>query len=293
MSFTRPLLKLAAPVLAGLALVLGAQPAAAQSSDPQQADVYEAAPATFDGLVEGANYEWKTDIKSQFMAQKIGPVLHRVPGSWFHAPDIPQESRDTQATGSALFGPSTPLFINSNKMCTLSMAGYDQHGNKVGFTAGHCGGVGAEVYSADAPQVGVAGHIVQIIPGLDVAVIQFNERAQLTRSYSGVTINAVGGQAVLGQQLCKKGVATGFTCGVAWDAYNAQVCAMQGDSGAPMLFGDRIIGVVSGGNPIVPAGSCTTPWQGPLHMPTISTPIDSILGVLNAQGGTGAGFYLA
>ncbi|MEJ5997344.1 S1 family peptidase [Corynebacterium sp. H130] len=269
--------------LAAVTLLLGAG----------QAQAYEAAPATFEGLVDGPNYHWRTDPQAQVMAQHLGPVLHRVPGSWFNAPDIPNESRAHEGAGQALFGPGTPIFIGGDKMCTLAVSGFDQQGNKVGITAGHCGSVGAPVFSADARNAGVAGHIVQVVPEKDFALIQFNEKAQVTRSYGGVTINAIGGQAAPMQNLCKKGVATGFTCGPAWDAYNSQVCAMQGDSGAPMMLGDRLIGVVSGGNPVVPAGACTTPWQGPLHMPTLSTPIDVILAHLNAQGGTGAGFYLA
>lgn len=253
----------------------------------------EPAPATFEGLVDGPNYHWRTDLQSQVMAQHLGPVLHRVPGSWFNAPDAPAEARAHEGAGNALFGPGTPLFIGRDRMCTLAVAGYDQHGNKVGITAGHCGAVGADVHSADAPAAGPAGYVVQVVPELDFALIQFGPTAQVTRSYNGVTLNAVGGQPVAGQQVCKKGVATGLTCGVAWDTYNAQVCAMQGDSGAPLFQGDRLMAIVSGGNPIVPMGACSTPWQGPLHMPTLSSPIDGILGRLNAQGGIGAGFRLA
>lgn len=282
MPLKRPVRTLIGSSLAAVSLLLGTG----------QAHAYEPAPATFDGLIDGPNYHWRTDVQAQVMAQHIGPVLHRVPGSWFHAPDIPRESRDHAAEGRALFGPGTPLFIGNDKMCTLAIAGFDRHGNKVGLTAGHCGGVGTPIMSADAPGAGVAGHIVQVVPEKDFALIQFGPNVQLTRSYNGVTINAVGGQAAPLQNLCKKGVATGFTCGPAWDAYNSQVCAMQGDSGAPMMLGDRLVGVLSGGNPIVPAGACTTPWQGPLHMPTITTPIDVVLGHLDAQGGTGAGFYL-
>ncbi|QGU02634.1 hypothetical protein CKALI_08890 [Corynebacterium kalinowskii] len=283
MSLKRPVRALIGSSIAVLALLAGTS----------SAQAYEAAPATFEGLVDGPNYHWRTDIQAQVMAQHLGPVLHRVPGSWFNAPDIPAEAKAHEGAGQALFGPGTPLFISNEKMCTLAVAGYDMHGNKVGITAGHCGAVGAEVFSADAPNAGVAGHVVQVAPDLDFAVVQFNQTAQLTRSYNGVTINAVGGQPAFGQQVCKKGVATGYTCGVAWDAYNSQVCAMQGDSGAPMFQGDRLIGVISGGNPIVPAGPCTNPWQGPLHMPTLASPIDRILERLNSQGGTGAGFYLA
>lgn len=283
MSFTRPVRALIGTSLALLTLCGAAQPAFA----------YDAAPATFEGLVDGPNYHWRTDPQAQVMAQHLGPVLHRVPGSWFNAPDIPAESKQHESAGKALFGPGTPIFIGGNKMCTLAVAGYDQQGRKIGITAGHCGTVGAQVFSADAPKAGVAGTVVQVVPELDFAVIQFNDTAQLTRTYNGVTVNSLGGTQVFGQQTCKKGVATGFTCGVAWDAYNSQVCAMQGDSGAPMFQGDRLISVVSGGNPIVPASACTTPWQGPLHMPTLATPIDRILERLNAQGGTGAGFRLA
>lgn len=244
-----------------------------------------------DAPIAGANYHWRNDIQAQVMAQKIGPVLHRVGGSWFNAPDIPQESRDAEGQGTSLFGPGTPLFIG-DRMCTLAASGYDAAGRKVGITAGHCGGFGAQVYSADSPEVGVAGVITQSAPNLDFALITFNEKAQLTRSYGGVTINAVGGSPVVGQQVCKKGVATGFTCGTAWDTYNSQVCAMQGDSGGPLLAGDRLLGVISGGNPIAPVPACNTPWQGPIHMPTVSAPIDAILQQLDAMGGPGAGFRL-
>lgn len=256
------------------------------------AHAYEAAPATFDGLVDGQNYHWRSDVQAQVMAQHLGPVLHRVPGSWFNAPDFPAESHNVAASGQALVGPGTPLFLGNDKMCTLAASGYDNAGNKIGITAGHCAAVGNTVHSADAPGVGVVGNVVQVIPDLDVAVIQFNDKAFVTSSYGGVSLRSMGGGVAPGQQLCKKGVATGYTCGISWDEYNAQVCAMQGDSGAPMFAGDRLIGIVSGGNPIVPAGACTTPWQGPLHMPTVSTPIDKIIARLDAQGGTGAGFRL-
>lgn len=244
-----------------------------------------------DAPIAGANYHWRNDIQAQVMAQHVGPVLHRVGGSWFNAPDIPGEAHAAAGAGRALFGPGTPVFIG-DKICTLAVAGYDAAGRKIGITAGHCGVMGREVYSADAPNSGPAGVVTQSVPELDYAVIVLNDRADIARSYNGVTINAVGGSQAAGQQLCKQGVATGFTCGPAWDQYQSQVCAMQGDSGGPLLAGDRLVGIISGGSRLIPNGACTTPWQGPLHTPTVSAPIDAVLQHLNATGGPGAGFRL-
>ncbi|MDU0478915.1 S1 family peptidase [Staphylococcus chromogenes] len=244
-----------------------------------------------DAPMAGANYHWRNDIPAQFMAQHIGPVLHRVDGSWFHAPDVPGEAHAAAGAGQALMGPGTPVFIGS-KICTLGVAGHDAAGRKVGITAGHCAGMGQQVYSADTPGVGPVGVVTQSVPQLDYALVVFNDKAQVTRSYNGVTINSIGGGTALGQNLCKQGVATGLTCGPAWDKYQSQVCAMQGDSGGPMLAGDRLVGVVSGGSPLIPNGVCSTPWQGPLHNPTVMAPIDSIMAHLDSVGGPGSGFRL-
>jgi V8-like Glu-specific endopeptidase len=92
-------------------------------------------------------------------------------------------------------------------------------------------------------------------------------------------------------------VATGHTCGNVWAADDqvqiSQLCAMVGDSGAPVLAGDRLVGMVSGG--VLPDQrlSCQTPLQGQLFMPTASQTIDSVLADVDARGGVGAGFRLA
>ena len=98
------------------------------------------------------------------------------------------------------------------------------------------------------------------------------------------------------QTLCKQGVASGWTCGPSWQTgsvYNtSQVCAMQGDSGSPLLIGDRFVGLISGGTLPVPEWSCRTPLQGSAHSPTSGPIADVILADLNASGGVGAGFHL-
>ncbi len=39
--------------------------------------------------------------------------------------------------GKSLYGPGTPLYVNQDTMCTLTAAGTDAAGRKVGLTAGH------------------------------------------------------------------------------------------------------------------------------------------------------------
>ena len=82
---------------------------------------------------------------------------------------------------------------------------------------------------------------------------------------------------------CKTGVASGTTCGYTytdWAARNTnQVCAMQGDSGAPLMVGDRVIGMINGGIWGPPFNvACRTPLQGPLHAPTGALRMDAVLG---------------
>src|SRR5699024_8638077 len=99
-----------------------------------------------------------------------------------------------------------------------------------------------------------------------------------------------------GEVLCKQGVATGRTCGNVWAADEgvqiSQLCAMVGDSGAPVLAGDRMVGMVSGGVLPDQRYSCRTPLQGQLFMPTASTNMDTVLADVDARGGVGAGFRL-
>ena len=70
-----------------------------------------------------------------------------------------------------------------------------------------------------------------------------------------------------------------------------QVCAMVGDSGAPVFRDGRIVGSVSRG--LVPGlPSCRTPWQGALHNPTVVANTDAIIADLNRREGPGSGFVL-
>ena len=236
------------------------------------------------------NYVWRSDPVSKVLAGKpmADKVLHRVPGSFFDAPRTPTESEDARRRGRALYGPSTPLYVGSEPgkevMCTTTAAGYNDRGQKVALTAGHCGNVGDAVRSADAWQLGRTGTITHVNKQLDYAVITLAPNTEVARSYNGVTANHLGGAPIpRGGVVCKTGVASGTTCGYTisdWDTRNTNhVCAMQGDSGAPLMVGDRVIGMVNGGMWAPPFNvSCRTPLQGPLHAPTGSLRMDSALG---------------
>nr|WP_241228454.1 S1 family peptidase [Corynebacterium hylobatis] len=244
------------------------------------------------------NYRWHNDPVAKTMAGKPFDewVLHRVSGSWFDAPRIPEESMVVQNQDASLYGPGTPIYLGDSMMCTLGVVGTDAQGRKVGLTAGHCGQPGDQVWSADSWQVGPTGTVVTTNQVHDYSVVELGSNAELTRTYNGVTVNSVGGPVGPGQVLCKQGVATGHTCGHVWAAdeevHITQVCAMTGDSGAPLLAGDRMVGMISGG--VLPDHrlSCKSPLQGQLFMPTASHTMDAVLKDVDARGGVGAGFRL-
>jgi hypothetical protein len=244
------------------------------------------------------NYRWHNDPVAKTMAGKPFNdwVLHRVPGSWFDAPRIPEESMVVQNQDASLYGPGTPIYLGDNMMCTLGVVGTDSQGRKVGLTAGHCGQPGDQVWSADSWQVGPTGTVVTSNQVHDYSVVELGSNAEISRTYNGVTVNSVGGPVAPGQVLCKQGVATGHTCGHVWAADEAvhitQVCAMMGDSGGPLLAGDRMVGMISGG--VLPDQrlSCQSPLQGQLFMPTASRTMDVVLKDVDARGGVGAGFRL-
>lgn len=249
------------------------------------------------GAQEDPTYAWRTDPVSKILAGKptAERVLHRVPGSFHDASPIAAEAGAVEAQrGKALYGPGTPIFINGTAMCTIAVAGFDAAGRMIAVTAGHCGNPGDAVHSADALGVGQSGRIVADNSELDYAVIELFPNAEVTRTYNGVTVNHLGAAPqAFGQVVCKSGYASAHTCGVTWiddGQYNLnQVCAMQGDSGAPLLAGDALVGIINGGIINAP---CYSPLQGPVFSPTSSARFDAILATMNSADAPGAGFRL-
>lgn len=269
------------------------------SADANAYDGIGERPAIIENPAIDPNMRWVNDPLSKILAGKPTEdfVLHRVPGSWFDAPRIPEESNEYLSQGTSLYGPGTPLFVGDSGICTLAVAGTDAQGHKVGITAGHCGAEGDYVASADSWQVGNSGTIVASNAHHDYSVIEFGSNAEVTRSYNNVTVDEIGAGPRFGDQVCKNGVATGHTCGVHYGAAEGiqfnQVCASLGDSGGPLLVGNRLVGIISGGaNPTGLDLSCRSPLQGFLHVPTMASDANTIFADLDAHGGVGAGFQL-
>lgn len=257
----------------------------------------EASKHVTDPLLNYPNYTWTNDPVSQVLAGKApgsGPVLHRAPGSYYDAPRVPQESVAAERQGKALFGAGTPIYLGKHSLCTLTAVGTDAQGRKVGLTVGHCGTVGQEVRSADAVNVGPAGTVVRGGSGAPFSVIEFGSNTVLTDNYNGVKVDGVGGAATTGDRVCKFGVATGWTCGYTLLGSGLQstshMAAMQGDSGAPVMRGTNVVGVVDGGLWANPALVSRSPLQGVFHMPVVSFAMDNVIRQLNQGDATAVGY---
>lgn len=141
---------------------------------------------------------------------------------------------------------------NSASACTLTAIGRSNVGNKlIGLTAGHCGKRGQRVLSETFQDRGQAGTITYTADDLDLAVIEFDEsRVRPLRKVHGVTINGVNTRPVgFPDILCKQGRTTGHTCGITWfsdgPSHFSQMCVVEGDSGGPVVVGDRLVGMVN------------------------------------------------
>jgi len=215
----------------------------------------------------------------------------------------------TATTASAAppvgLGGGAGIVIADNAVCTLTTIGHDRAGRLVGLTAGHCGGRGSAVKAEKSMGSGVLGVITESNFRWDYAVIEF-DKSKVTpqRSYRGLTISGPGPRPVFGQSACKAGRTTGTTCGIVWGNDPqvptftlSQVCSNHGDSGAPIVVGNKVVGLLNGGRVIRNIGGtgleidvpCTNP-NFPIHNPAISTPMTIILDDLNGRNIVGSGF---
>nr|WP_232542380.1 S1 family peptidase [Nocardia bovistercoris] len=183
-------------------------------------------------------------------------------------------------------GGGSGIVIDRQFGCTLTTVGYDAADRLVGLTAGHCGEPGAEVLTDAAPNRGTVGRIVHTNHELDYAVIEFAPGAIRPSARVGaLTILDTGAAASFPTVVCKKGRTTGTTCGITWgdlagrpaDTWT-QLCVLEGDSGAPVVVGTRLVGMVNAYLGIGCFG------------PEVGTDIDAITADLNARADVGAGF---
>lgn len=140
---------------------------------------------------------------------------------------------------------------NSASACTLTTIGYDNKGALYGLTAGHCGEGGQRVISENQQNRGELGRITFSNHKLDYAIISFDQsKVAPTRTVGGVTIRGVQTTPPnFGTIMCKEGRTTGNSCGVTWFSngteHISQICVVEGDSGSPVVVGDRLIGIVN------------------------------------------------
>ena len=266
----------------------------AASESPIINDTESDAAATTSDVAPSTESSTEYGVFDDIVAQTGMAGQHRIQGVYFPSPPAPAEAVELAKQGISLYGPGTPVFVG-NAICTVTAAGHDSNGRAMAITAGHCGPVGSPVTSMDSQDVGVSGTVVRTSENPKYSVIELKDNARVTSSYGQVTADGIGGGGVApGVQLCKNGISTGWTCGQAWEApadshYLTQVCATHGDSGAPVLLGNRIVGLVEGSpGPI----SCRFPAQGSLFTPTDVIDMQAILNSLNATAGPGNGFRL-
>jgi hypothetical protein len=140
---------------------------------------------------------------------------------------------------------------NTAAACTLTTIGTDKNGDLYGLTAGHCGEGGQRVISEQWQNRGLVGRIAFSNHKLDYAIIKFdNSKVTPTRTVGSVTIRGVQTTPpAVGSILCKEGRTTGNTCGITWFSngteHISQICVVEGDSGSPVVVGDRLIGMVN------------------------------------------------
>ena len=170
--------------------------------------------------------------------------------------------------------------------CTLTTVGHDAAGRLVGLTAGHCGDPGDEVYSEQDPGAGALGRFVHSDKELDYAVLQFDPGSVTPVNRVGnLSITGVGGPAQFPSIVCKEGRTTGNTCGLAYgDVFASsmetwsQMCVMEGDSGAPVVVGSTLVGMVNAYLAVACFG------------PEVGTNMSSIMGDIDSRGSVGSGF---
>ncbi|MEU4320771.1 S1 family peptidase [Nocardia fluminea] len=192
----------------------------------------------------------------------------------------------TAQAGPPVIGGGSGIVIDNAFECTVTTVGYDGAGRLVGLTAGHCGDAGATVSAEVDRGYGEVGRFVYTNPELDYAVIEFTPgRITPVNRIGNVTITGVGGPAQFPTIVCKEGRTTGNTCGITWGDVFAtntetwsQMCVIEGDSGAPVVVGSTLVGMVNAYLALACIG------------PEVGTNMNSIMDDINARGGVGSGY---
>ncbi|MGO4647872.1 S1 family peptidase [Nocardia sp. 2YAB30] len=164
----------------------------------------------------------------------------------------------------------------SSLRCSLGFNGTDRNGNTVNITAGHCNpdiasagsGNAAGVYELNGDRLGAQLGVFQksVLGEQDYSIVRINDQAKDRFANNSVRAPgaapiAVDGVAtpVVGAPVCKSGARTGFSCGVVnavdqtvqvgerelTQSFSANICALPGDSGGPIVTGRLALGISS------------------------------------------------
>ncbi|MEU6830915.1 S1 family peptidase [Nocardia beijingensis] len=188
------------------------------------------------------------------------------------AGDIAGDARGALAGGDGY----ASVAGRSSLRCSLGFNGTDRNGNTVNITAGHCNpdipsagsGNAAGVYEMNGDRLGAQLGVFQksVLGAQDYSIIRVNDQAKDRFANNGV--RAPGAAAipvegvatpVVGAPVCKSGARTGFSCGVVnavdqtvqvgdrelTQSFSANICALPGDSGGPIVTGRLALGISS------------------------------------------------
>lgn len=201
-----------------------------------------------------------------------------------------------EAAPKAAVGGGTAIVFGGKYGCTMTAVGYDRGGRLVGLTAAHCAKGGHyNVSLRNNRAAGVIGRVSVLSKGGDFAAVTLDRsKVRPVRSVGPARIVGVARFPAFGVNVCKMGATTGFTCGPVLQDGQARstgyVCAASGDSGAPVLRGNRVVGMLNGGQ-YVGGVAIQCPFGGfPIHSPMVATKMTAILASLNRHGRVGAGF---
>ncbi|MFF0542139.1 S1 family peptidase [Nocardia thailandica] len=204
------------------------------------------------------------------------------------------------AAPSVVLGAGSGIVFDNNSACSLTAIGTDNGGRLVGITAGHCASTGARVGAEKALSAGVIGTVAYSDDAefLDFAVLELDrEKVAPTRTIGQTTVAGIGAKPGSGATVCADGRTTGRSCGVVWGELEGtsinQYCSQPGDSGGPVVVGDRLVGMNQGRFVGYGPVSFDVPCNGganPVHSPAYFQPIGVILAALDKRGGVGAGF---
>jgi hypothetical protein len=194
-----------------------------------------------------------------------------------------------------VLGGGSGIVVNGDSLCTLTTIGNDNRGSLVGFTSAHCGGPGATVAAEGAEAAGVVGTMVAGNEALDYAVIEFDPaKVTPTNNVNGFQIDGIGTDPRFGAVSCKLGRTTGHSCGVIWGPGKdpgtivSQVCGGPGDSGAPVIVDNKLVGMIHGAFSEDLPG-CVTQYV-PLHTPAVAMSFSAQLDDIVAKNRAGSGF---